>query len=155
DTFITTQAPRTATAPIWQWMLISVLILLPIDIAIRRIIITRRDLRRFSMWVRGVDPNAAPEQRISSLMAARDRARARTGAGERDGSAITALRRTKERRAGESDTPANSTDVFSPDTPTAPQPRRPRPVDSPPSDSLGTVGNLLKRRRTDDEDDEN
>ncbi|MEO0594700.1 MAG: VWA domain-containing protein, partial [Chloroflexota bacterium] len=153
DTFITTQAPRTATAPIWQWMLISVLILLPIDIAIRRIIITRRDLRRFSMWVRGIDPNAAPEQRISSLMAARDRARARTGAGERDGSAITALRRTKERRAGESDTPANSTDVISPDTRTSPQPRRPRPVDSPPSDSLGTVGNLLKRRRTDDEDD--
>ena len=151
DTFITTQAPRTAASPIWQWMVFAAMVLLPFDIAIRRLVITRRDLQRFRIWVTGYDPSAATEERITTLMAARDRAREKTATGETDTSTIAALRRTREeRRESES----------APITPQQPRQAHPQSArsefDIEPSskDAIGTVGNLLKRRKrdTDDED---
>lgn len=139
DSFVTTQAPRTAPAPIWQWMLIAAMLLFPLDIAVRRVIVTRRDLRRLGAWIRGDNPNAAPEERIDSLMAARERAREKTGAGQQDARAIDALRRAK--------LPDNQPD-FTPSTPIASNSPR-QPDNSSPS-SGNTVSDLLKRRRGDD-----
>ncbi len=144
ETFVTTQAPRTATSPIWQWMIIAAMILLPFDIAIRRIIITRRDWGRFRAWMSGSNPDDNPEERISSLMAARNRAREKTGMGTREESTISALRRSRTRDADdESATPISTAPQITRSTDTTPAPTK--------TDSLGTVGNLLKRRRGDDE----
>lgn len=147
-TFITTQAPRTAASPIWQWMVFAAMLLLPFDIGIRRLVITRRDVQRLRIWVTGYDPDAAPEERITSLMAARERAREKTAMGESDATALDALRRTKaERRESET-------------SPVQAQQGRPHSASSEfevaPSDkdAIGTVGNLLKRRKRDTEDEE-
>ncbi|GAB5493298.1 MAG: VWA domain-containing protein [Phototrophicaceae bacterium] len=152
DTFITSQIPRTAAAPIWQWLIIAVMLLLPIDIAVRRLIITRRDITRFREWLSRAEVNENDEERLSSLMAARNRAREKTAMGERDSSAIDALRRAKSQTQEKT---ASAPDTAPTPKPTPPSSRSSEFTQSRPrGDSLGTVGNLLKRRKTDDEDDD-
>lgn len=153
DTFITSQIPRTAAAPIWHWLIIAAMILLPFDIAIRRLIITRRDISRLRAWVGGSNDNPEDEERLSSLMAARNRAREKTGMGERDMSAVDALRRAKSNSQEKTSATA--------ETPSTPQIPRPLSTDNtdfrspaPRGDSLGTVSNLLKRRKNEDNDED-
>ncbi|MEQ8674046.1 MAG: VWA domain-containing protein [Aggregatilineales bacterium] len=66
-------------SPIWQWLLLIAMLLLPFDIAVRRLIITRSDLRRLSAYLSArFRPEANEEataRRMSSLRQARDRAR--------------------------------------------------------------------------------
>lgn len=151
--FAITQEPRTAVAPIWPVLLVLALIVLLLDIAVRRIIITRRDLALLRQWVfrRGDDGGDA---RMSSLMSARERARQRTGQGERDESTLAALRRVK---GGDDDDDTPDDPGIAPQTPTSPQPRRPRSGSPAPQRRItgddSTVSNLLKRRR-DNRDDE-
>ncbi len=148
DTFITSQIPRTATAPIWHWLILAAMVLLPFDIAIRRLIITRRDMRRLREWIGGSSPNPDDEERLSSLMAARNRAREKTGMGERDMSAVDALRRAKSQTQEKTS--------YTPEPPSTARPRSTENTDFSSSrssgDSLGTVSNLLKRRKNEDED---
>lgn len=66
-------------SPIWQWLLLVAMLLLPFDIAVRRLIVTRSDLRRLSAYLSTrFRPQAdleASERRMSSLRQAKDRAR--------------------------------------------------------------------------------
>jgi hypothetical protein len=39
------------TQPVWPWLLLVATILLPFDIAVRRLILTRSDLARFAAWL--------------------------------------------------------------------------------------------------------
>ncbi len=71
---------REAWTPLWPWLLLTALLLLPLDIAVRRVIVTRGDLRRLRMALFGFRRPLTPEgpgERLASLMAARDRGRGR------------------------------------------------------------------------------
>ena len=146
DVFAITQEPRTAAAPIWPWLLLMAILLLPFDIAVRRIIITRSDLRRLRAYLAGEIPTG-PDERISSLMSARERARERIQFEESDSGAIAALRKTRKSR--------ESSESAAQDIPS--KPRTPPASQAPirqerPERSTSTVSNLLKRRRGDEED---
>ncbi len=121
--------PRTAIAPIAPWLLLAALILLPFDIAVRRLMITRRDIDRLRAALFGSQLGAAHQERMSSLMQARQRARQRTQSG-------TVTRRTHD---DDDDGGGTGDDA----------PRRPPPQPAPPAagDAVGTVGNLLRRKR--------
>lgn len=131
--FAITQAPQTAAAPVWPVLLLGAILLLPVDIAVRRLIITRSDIRRLRVALSGGDPNAAPDERISSLLLARQRAREKTGTGDVDMSAVDALRRTRDKRQQSASSRYRA------------QPPRN-------ADGTETVSSLLKRRRTPDDD---
>lgn len=71
---------REAWTPLWPWLLLAALLLLPLDIAVRRVIVTRGDLRRLRMALFGFRRPLTPEgpgERLASLLAARDRGRGR------------------------------------------------------------------------------
>ena len=147
--FLSTQAPRTAAAPVWQWLVLAAMLLFPLDIALRRVIITRRDIARFRVWVQGGNPESSPEERLSNLFAARDRARAKTEANPSDMSALAALRQAKEESRRETE-PAPIISPAPQNAPLAPNPH-------PQSDAefqerntgkaTETVSDLLKRRK--------
>lgn len=134
DAFAPADDPRTAATPVFPYLLLIAIFLLPFDIAVRRIVLSREDFRRLGARLRRTPtPDEAHEARMSSLMDARQRARARLGAEDDDEPPYP--------------TPA------SPDAP-APRPRR-RPTRErraapPRSGEASTVGTLLKRRRTEE-----
>ncbi len=67
---------RTAQ-PIWQYFLLAALLLLPLDIAVRRLVITQSDLDRLRAWFsrREVAAETQPSARMGRLMNAKGRAR--------------------------------------------------------------------------------
>ena len=81
-------APRAASSPAWPVLLLIAALLLPVDIAVRRFVLTRSDLqrgwRRAQDWVSRHRPRPAltPQrvERLSSLFAAKNRAGADTRA---------------------------------------------------------------------------
>lgn len=88
--------PASATQPVWPWLLLLAVLLLPFDIAVRRLVITRYDLRR--LWgrvlaffaLRAPKPATVTPQRaeqLSSLFKAKERAgEATKAAGEAEAS---------------------------------------------------------------------
>ncbi len=109
-------APPSARQPIWPWLLLVATVLLPLDIAIRRLNIGRYELRRvqekLSAWRSSIQEGTAPQL-------APERA-----------SQLDALRRAKD-RAGEAVAPppiASSLSATAP-TPTA----APHPVEATPT----------------------
>jgi uncharacterized membrane protein len=75
------EAPARATRPIWLELFTLAVLLLPLDIAMRRLVVTRYDLQRARLWVRvwiGTRaPQPAPQpraERMSALFKAKDRA---------------------------------------------------------------------------------
>ena len=106
DTFAHNLEERTAATPIWQWLILLAILLLPIDIAVRRLIITRSDLTRLRNYLFRGTPTQEPG-RVSSLVAARDRARDRTQYGDSSGESdsVAALRRSRASRQ-DADSPA-------------------------------------------------
>ena len=150
--FAITQEPRTAIAPIWPLLLWIAIIILPFDIAVRRLIITRSDMRRLRAFITGesLTPDA-PDERLSSLFSARDRARQLTQAGESDTGTIAALRKARANREASEPDAADGPSYQQPEPPSrfaAKQPETPNVGDG------STVGNLLKRRRRDTEDED-
>jgi len=146
--FAITQEPRMAAAPVWPFLLMAALLLFPFDIGVRRLVITRSDLKRLRQHLFARDTNAAPDERISSLLGARERARERTQMDEQDMSAVAALRRTRENRAqAEAEAPI-------PPAAQSAQPRQPRrkAADDKPGREGSTIDSLLKRKRGDDAD---
>lgn len=75
----TIREERAATS-LWPWLLLAVTILLPMDIGIRRVIVTRSDLQKASAWLRdrvGLRRDAsqmATSGRMARLMGAKERA---------------------------------------------------------------------------------
>lgn len=137
DVFAAAAEPRTAVSPVWPHLLLAALLLLPFDIAIRRLLLTRSDWRRFRRWALNTpDPNAVPDARLSTLLDARERARAQTQMGQQDTSTISALRRVRNNRDDDPDP--------MPDAPTAPPPRS---TPTPETGERRTVSNLLQRKR--------
>jgi uncharacterized membrane protein len=69
--------------PIWHYLVLLALVLLPFDIAIRRLVIMPSDIKRLSAWFRRKTQapiNPETEQRMTTLKEARQRTRERTRA---------------------------------------------------------------------------
>ena len=74
-------APRAATRPIWPALLLAAVLLLPLDIAVRRLVVTRYELERarlrLAAWLARLRPAAAEPERaeqLSALLRAKNRA---------------------------------------------------------------------------------
>lgn len=128
------------TQPVWNWLLLASVLLLPFDIAVRRLVITRTDLARLAAWLgfgRRVEPQVVPgTSRVGALLDVKERA-AREIPGQPPARPVMPVRRE------EADQPA-------------PPPPKPRPApEAGPSGARSTASQLLKskreRRQEDDE----
>ena len=83
DVFAHNLGERQAATGIWQSLILLALLLLPLDIAIRRLIITRSDLDRLRARITGRSSQAdLRSERVATLLNARSRSRQATGYGE-------------------------------------------------------------------------
>jgi uncharacterized membrane protein len=91
---------NVALTPISLQLVLLALLLLPLDIAVRRLIITHRDWQRLWAWLTGAANTATTETqgRMASLLTARDRARQQMGTAESatPTQTISDLRRRRE-----------------------------------------------------------
>lgn len=159
--FAHTVTGQRAHVPLWPWLLLAALLLLPLDIAVRRLLVTRGDLRRLLEAIRGpVTPQPDMALRLAALRAARDRARGQPevvaqAAPTAPGESIRSLRASqRQRRAvtGEG-SPATVPDEAAP-TPRyrPPESAPPHPGESKKPEEPASLGaRLLKKRRQDDE----
>jgi hypothetical protein len=146
--FVHNLVARNAFTPLWPLLLLLALLLLPLDIAIRRLIITQSDLRRmraalFSIGRREVVEG--PSERLTSLMGAKARGRQRT---EEAAGTVAALRANRARTRPEREAAAVIPDREKPRyVPPAAQPQAGRE-----STNVNVAGELLKTRRKRDQD---
>ncbi len=77
------KAPARAARPVWPWLLLLAALLLPVDIALRRLVVTRYDLQRawhtVRAWVVSRAPQLNPQptprtEQLSSLFQAKGKA---------------------------------------------------------------------------------
>jgi hypothetical protein len=149
---------QAALNPIWQYLLLAALLLLPFDIAIRRLLITRSDLVRLRAWLFG-EQQVIPQtsERMSTLFDAKARAQktltTETSALRPEAapsSTAEALRSRRVERGGDGETVpqaeapirrrSTSTSTVTPSSPAS------RPQGS------NIAGELLKRRKGQDQD---
>ncbi len=140
------QASLTPIAPL---LLLLALLLLPFDVAVRRLLVTRSDLARVraALARRGAEIAQEPSERLSTLLGAKERVRAQTTS-ELPSAASTAaaLRSRRESR------PPLPTDSAEPPPPPSDQPRYTPPAPeaqaSPKAEEEGNIaGRLLQRRK--------
>lgn len=73
---------ETAATDIWEQLLLLALLLLPLDIAVRRLIITRSDLQRLRAFLGGGARDESRSLRMQALFSARGRSRTTTRYGD-------------------------------------------------------------------------
>jgi len=95
---------------VWPWLLLVAVALLPFDIAVRRLVVTRRDLQhaREAIFGAAADAVQAPSERLSTLMAAKGRAQERTAeqAVDSPASTVGALRARRDEARTSRENPA-------------------------------------------------
>jgi uncharacterized membrane protein len=138
-------AALAATTPMWPWMLLLTLLLLPLDIAVRRLIITRSDWQRLRQWAAGRAVVETTSERISTLMSAKVRGRQRAEASGGPSDTIGALRARRDQHRSESAAPVlpKSEDGQPLDKPQF-RPTRGKPAAAPEGN---VAGELLKKRK--------
>ncbi|MBC8172027.1 MAG: hypothetical protein H7X77_10155, partial [Anaerolineae bacterium] len=149
---------RDASTPLTPLLLIVVLVLLPFDIAVRRLIVTRTDLLRLRAAVTARFSQAQavfpPTERLSSLLDARNRARERTQAEqitnpESVAAAVDTLGALRSRREQQAQAAPSTPETPAASTP-EPKPRTPTGTPTAPA-APGETGNLgarlLKKRK--------
>lgn len=138
---------RTASTPLWPLLLLVAAVLVPIDVAVRRLVITRADIARVRAAIESRRPQTMPtSERMSDLMGAKARAQQRTDAEPSPTNTAAALRSRREtpreapvevpaslepRRAGRHTPPPSASSVKAP----------------PPSPDNNIAGKLLQKRR--------
>jgi uncharacterized membrane protein len=141
-----------ATRPIWPWLTLLAVTLLPVDVALRRLVVTRRDLER--AWVAATawrgKPELAPRrtEQVGRLFAAKARAaqeRSRETVLETPGAAIDPPRA----EAGGATQPLPSEPA--PGKPSKSRSEKPATGEQPAAGTL--AGRLLERRRQQENDD--
>lgn len=133
---------RTGYTPAWPALLLAAALLLPVDIALRRLVITRRDVQRARAAVlSGSQPSAETAERMSALRSAK--ARADQAREEQAAQAAAGAPRPAPpppaARPGTGGPPPGSVPPAAPAPPASP---------APPQGNL--AGELLKRRKTRD-----
>jgi uncharacterized membrane protein len=140
--FAHTLQAQAGADPIWQPLVLLALLLIPLDIAVRRLLITRSDVQRARIAVFGTGrASQDTEERMGALMSAKARAGKtidQPGQPSSDSSVGT--------RDSVSAPPASA-----PQTPSSPSTSSPAP--SPRTDGGNLAGDLLKRRKTGDNPD--
>jgi uncharacterized membrane protein len=149
----------TGSVPLWPWLLLVAMLLLPVDVALRRLLISQSDMRRFSAYVRqkftgDQETLSTPTERLSTLLQARDRARQQTTApdsgNESPSRTISALRERKQERGAVAADDDDQRERPA-DRPRYAPPERESVMPKLPSEQPQPTGNigarLLKRRR--------
>jgi uncharacterized membrane protein len=138
---------QAAATPIWPWFMLVAMVLLPFDIAVRRLVITRTDVQRVRQTLFGRKTAEATSERISTLLGAKERGRLRA---EESGSSVAALRaRRDESRANQASASAEG------DAQPVAKPRFTpsiRPTDPSASPGGNVAGQLLKKRKSREDD---
>jgi hypothetical protein len=134
--FAHTLQAQVATNPLAPTLLLIAVLLLPFDIAVRRLIITQSDLARLRRWLS--PPEVVPDatERVSALMGAKARAQEKTSV------TATQVTPTGEPTAG-GETPAPQKIKVAPN---APPPIRGAPTLKE-SDEGNIAGKLLQKRK--------
>jgi uncharacterized membrane protein len=136
-------AAQSATTPLWTWLLLLALLLLPVDVALRRLIITRSDWQRFRQWAFGHVNVETTSERISTLMGAKERGRQRAEEIAGTSGTVGSLRARREQARTEA----------AASKPTEPQPGADKPQYIPrtekpaPAPEGNVAGELLKKRK--------
>ncbi|MBC7809828.1 MAG: VWA domain-containing protein, partial [Burkholderiales bacterium] len=108
--FAHTLGAQPAATNVWPWLLLVAVALLPFDIAVRRLVVTRRDLQHAREAIFGAASDAvqAPSERLSTLMAAKGRAQERTAeqAVDSPASTVGALRARRDEARTSRENPA-------------------------------------------------
>jgi uncharacterized membrane protein len=125
--FARTLTAQPVATPIWPWLLLAAMLLLPVDIAVRRLVVTQSDWARLRRWLFNRGGAEATSERLSTLMGAKARARERTDAETSGALPVAPLAESKS--SAESSPPA------------APKPPNPTAPDG------NVAGQLLKRRK--------
>lgn len=142
---------EATTRPIWHWLTLLAVILLPVDIAMRRLVVTRTDMQRAWAATGGrafarlfpspiVDPERA--EQMSSLFEAKARAKRGSESGE---ASVESGERSPFARPIEPVQPPISQSE-TPVSPSAPTPQPPR-APAPPRDSTALASRLLAKKR--------
>ncbi|MFN8371573.1 MAG: hypothetical protein U0694_01665 [Anaerolineae bacterium] len=159
-----------AATPVWPWLLVAAVVLLPFDIAVRRLVVTRSDLQRLRAWAFPKrEGRQEASERMGSLMDAKARAQQRVeeqAEGVRQ-STVSALRSRKEQSvesvappratpaAPPVEIPVPTVQARPPETPSAPV-KEAAPVERIPGLPLkpgdNVAGRLLQNRRKRDSD---
>ncbi len=141
---------RTASTPLYPWLLLAALLLLPVDIAVRRLIITRSDIARARQWARrGRGIAEAPTERLAGLMGAKARAQERAdeqrSLGTSAPSTASALRARRDaaRQATQGEPPP-----VPPTRSSVPEPTF--PAQTPKTEGGNIAARLLEKRRKDE-----
>ncbi len=144
--FARTAALRTAATPVMPWLLLLAALLLPLDIAVRRLIITRSDWQRLRQAL-GRGASASPEhtERLATLKDVRNRARERTAGVAGDNPAPGPATPERPPAPGAPAAPAGPAGRLEETLYTPADPPRPA------AGEASTVGALLKRRKREDD----
>lgn len=145
---------QRAETPLWPWLLLLAALLLPLDVAVRRLIITRSDLERareaMAAVFAGVGGARLPESvamhtdRFEQLREAKERASASTHLAEPPPLPATEAREPRLARPPRPESLAGPPHRVELDAPPAP----PRPAPPPAAEVEGSLAaRLLKRRR--------
>ena len=144
EVFAHTLGERQASTDIWESLILLALLLLPLDIAIRRLIITRSDLQRLRAYLGGRGRDEARSQQMEALFSARGRSRQFTGYGD-------GIARRPTPSAGPSPPPASPPPVTTPPPSKPTSTREPEFMDAPIEvPNLGAQ--LLRKRRSSDDE---
>jgi uncharacterized membrane protein len=138
---------RPTTTPIWPWLTLVALLLLPFDIAVRRLIINRSDIQRLRAWIAGAAPTEQISERMATLRGAKERGRQR--AEESASSTPTTVGALRARR-DQARTEGSASPPVSVEPVTDQRKRRPReqsPFVQPSASGSNVAGQLLKKRR--------
>jgi Ca-activated chloride channel homolog len=134
--------------PIWPWLLLLTILLVPLDVGVRRVALARSDVDRARSWLARrfgmsrAEPEAVPG--LSELRAARDRSARRADRGTRTPPADAATA-SSSAPASAAATPPRATSP----SPAAPDEPAPAAAPPPPSDPDAgeTLAERLARRR--------
>jgi hypothetical protein len=134
-------AAQAAATPIWPWFILFALLLLPFDIAVRRLIVTRSDWQRLRRYVFGRGSAEATSERISNLLGAKERGRQRA---EDSGGSVAALRNRRDQVRSEKPSTTATSDSQATDKPRFTPPANPSTSGT---GDTNVAGQLLKKRK--------
>lgn len=147
--FNRTTETRAAATPIWPLLLALALLLLPLDIAVRRLVITPSDWARLRAFLFGRAPKLASSERLSSLMSARERARQRV---EETASGVATVANLRASKAERNMTTTEALITPPPEATTITS-GPPAPKGNAPSADENIGARLLKKRRGRDDNE--
>jgi uncharacterized membrane protein len=146
---------RDARTPLAPMLILLAMLLLPVDIAVRRLVVTRTDLKRLQAAVqerfKRPEVVAAPTERMSTLLNARDRVRqqSQTEAEASPVSTMSALRSRRQQAKASQQTEQKPT---TPVTAAEPKPRYTPSAQPAAKSGESNLGErLLKKRREKEE----